>query len=248
MVDGTSLRLGPLFMKSLSRLLCFFGAMFACAGPSHALTIPASEDSSSSVSRLTTAGNNSGVLLVDATHKAYVYFDLSEVPTTSVVRWAKLRLFLPAVRVKGSGVKLHAVTGEWNEALQSAEPAISATPLATITPDKLATKRFVTVDVTSTVQDWINLKTPNEGFAFVTIPNASPSLVTAINFASKEGIMGGLPAELDIEFKQESDSTSPVTLDRLSDSLKSLVNTGTNAADELRALRGYAAYTLTYTP
>ncbi len=175
--------------------------------------------------------------MVDATHKAYVYFDLSEVPSTAVVRWAKLRVFLPAVRVKGSGVKVHTVTGEWNEALQSAEPAISATAAATITPDKLATKRFVTVDVTSTVQDWINLKTPNEGFAFVTIPNSNPSLVTAINFASKEGIMGGLPAELDIEFSPEAMvNQESIMVSQLPDALKPLLNAGTFALNDVSQL------------
>jgi hypothetical protein len=188
-------------MKRLLRLLSFVCALLACADLSHALTIPASEDGSSSGSRLSTAGNKSGFLSVDANRKAYVYFDLSEIPTKAVVRWAKLRLFLPLVRVKGSGVNVHAVTGEWNEALPSAEPAISPTPVGTIGPDKIATKRFVTVDVTSTVQDWITLKTPNEGFAFVSIPNANPALVSAINFASKEGSMGGLPAELDMDFE-----------------------------------------------
>jgi hypothetical protein len=188
----------------MKRLLLFFyclGALLVGSSFSHALTIPASEDSSSFGSRLSIVGNKSGVLSVDATRKAYVYFDLSEIPITAVVRWAKLRLFLPVVRVKGSGVHVHTVTGEWNEALQSAEPGISSTPVGTIGPDKIATKRFVTVDVTSTVQDWITLKTPNEGFAFVSIPNANPALVSAINFASKEGSMGGLPAELDMDFE-----------------------------------------------
>jgi len=173
------------------------------------------------VNRLTTAGNNSGVLLVDATHKAYVYFDLSEIPTTAVVRWAKLRLFLPAVRAKGSGVKVHTVAGEWNEALQSNEPAISATPVGIFPSEKLANKRFVTVDVTPTVQDWISSKTPNEGFAFVATPNANPALVSAINFASKEGIMGGLPAELDIDFEGSNDA---VTIDKLDSALKGFLS------------------------
>jgi len=161
---------------------------------------------------------------VDATRKAYVYFDLSEIPTTAVVRWAKLRLFLPLVRVKGSGVNVHTVTGEWNEALQSAEPSISSTPVGIIEADKLASKRFVTTDVTSTVQDWINLKTPNEGFAFVSIPNSAPALVSAISFASKEGIMGGLPAELDIELKP---AVEAVTLQQLPLGVRDLVSSGT---------------------
>jgi hypothetical protein len=213
-------------MKRLLLLLCCLGALLVGASFSHALTIPASEDSFSFASRLSTTGNKSGVLSVDATRKAYVYFDLSEVPATAAVRWAKLRLFLPLVRVKGSGVNVHTVTGEWNEALQSAEPAISSTPVGTIGADKLASKRFVTVDVTSTVQDWINLKTPNEGFAFVSIPNATPTLVSAINFASKEGIIGGLPAELDIDFEPSGEVGMSVVLNGTTEPSLSLGNVG----------------------
>ena len=213
-------------MKRLLLLLCCLGASLVGASLSHALTIPASEDSFSSASRLSTAGNKSGVLSVDATRKAYVYFDLSEVPTTAVVRWAKLRLFLPLVRVKGSGVNVYTVTGEWNEALQSAEPAISSTPVGTIGADKLASKRFVTVDVTSTVQGWINLKTPNEGLAFVSIPNATPTLISAINFASKEGMIGGLPAELDIDFEPSGEVGTRVVLNGTTEPSPSLGNVG----------------------
>jgi hypothetical protein len=90
-------------------------ALIASGNLGHSLTIPASEDSSSSQNKLTTAGNRSGLLFVDANRKAYVSFALSEVPTSAVGRWAKLRLFLPLVRVKGSGVNVHTVTGEWTE-------------------------------------------------------------------------------------------------------------------------------------
>ncbi len=189
---------------------------------------------------------------MDATRKAYVYFDLSEVPTTALVRWAKLRLFIPLVRVKGSGVNVHTVTGEWNEAWQSAEPLISSTPVGTIGADKIATKRFVTVDVTSTVQGWINLKTPNEGFAFVSIPNPSPALVSVIHFASKEGIVGGLPAELDIEFKPEAEAPSPVTVEQLPSPLKPLLSSGFFALNDLSqlppALRSFLTPSITVQP
>ena len=239
-------------MNRIFRYLSWLVVLLSGPSFSYGLTIPASEDSSSVSSKLTTAGNNSGVLAVDAVRKAYVYFDLSEIPTTAVVRWAKLRLFLPQVRVKGSGVNVHTVSGEWNEALQSAAPVISVSRVGTIGADKLASKRFVTVDVTSTVQSWINLKTPNEGFAFVSIPNATPTLVTAINFASKEGIMGGLPAELDIEFKPEAEAPAPVTVEQLPSPLKPLLSSGFFALNDLSqlppALRSFLTPSITVQP
>ena len=81
-------------------LLCWFTLFFATT--SHALTIPASEDSFTAPrNTLGYSTNNANALFVDATRKSYLYFDLSDIPQDAVVRWAKLRLFLPTVRTPG---------------------------------------------------------------------------------------------------------------------------------------------------
>jgi hypothetical protein len=81
----------------------------------------------------------------------------------------------------------------------------------------------VTVDVTGTVQQWINGGTLNEGFAIQPIVKAgSPS--ASVILTSKEGPVFGLPAELDIEFQPEGGVDKPVTLDQLPSEMRALLN------------------------
>ena len=183
--------------------LCLFALFFAANGL-NALTIPASEDSYTAPrNTLSYSTNNANALVVDANRKSYLYFDLSDIPPDAVVRWAKLRLFLPTVRTPGAGLSVHLVTGTWNESTRLADaPSILAGSLGMIAPDKMASRRFVTVDVKDTVQKWINGGTLNEGFAIQPIVKAGTP-TTSVMLTSKEGPVFGLPAELDIEFQPE---------------------------------------------
>ena len=183
-------------------LLCCSTIIFAAT--SFALTIPASEDSYTAPrNTLSYSTNNASALFVDATRKSYLYFDLSDIPQDAVVRWAKLRLFLPTVRTPGAGLSVHLVTGTWNESTRLADvPSIVAGSLGMIAPDKMASRRFVTVDVKDTVQKWINGGTLNEGFAIQPIVKAG-SPTASVMLTSKEGPVFGLPAELDIEFNPD---------------------------------------------
>ncbi len=78
---------------ALSVYLLCLSAFFFAVNASNALTIPASEDSYTAPrNTLSYSTNNANSLVVDATRKPYLYFDLSDIPTDAVVRWAKLRL------------------------------------------------------------------------------------------------------------------------------------------------------------
>lgn len=100
-------------------LTSFLSFAFACifSISAQGLTIPASEDTTAFLSRLTAAANTSPTLIVDVSHKAFLYFNLDEIPQDAVLRWAKLRLFFPIVRTRGSGIGVHVVTSSWDEAL-----------------------------------------------------------------------------------------------------------------------------------
>ncbi len=219
-------------MRRLFSFLCFLGAMLASVGLSHALTIPASEDTSGAA-KITTAANGAASLSVDAGNKAYLYFNLNDIPSTAVVRWAKLRLFLPTVVKTGAGLSVYRVTGAWDEAKQSASPAIEAKAVATIAADQLGSKRFVTVDVTGVVQSWISGETVNEGFAIgatavspaasVTSKSTAVSPAASVTLKSKEGTNFGLPAELDIDFAPDGAPVSSVTVEQLPPELKVLL-------------------------
>ena len=192
-------------MKRIALLGYLFSVvlLFLSAGGVKALTIPASEDTYTATGgKLSLATNNASNLVVDASRKSFLYFKLSDynIHPDATLRFAKLRLFLPLVRTRGSGLGVHVVKGEWNESRASLrEPEIISGTIGVVRPEDMASRRFVTVDVTSTVQGWIKGTQPNEGFAIAPI---SGGTATAVVLASKEGPVLGLPAELEIEFQQ----------------------------------------------
>jgi len=205
-------------MKNALIILTFLVSVLFADITAHALTIPASEDSFGYNGQLTAAGNAAVQLAVDVNRKAFIYFNFFDIPTNAVVRWAKLRLFLPTVTAKGSGLSIYQVGGVWNECKASAMPFIQPYAVASIPADQLGSKRFVTADVTATVQNWISMKALNEGFAIA--PTLGYYGTSSLMLTSKEGSSLGIPAELDIEFQPES---KPLTVDQLPASLTSLL-------------------------
>jgi hypothetical protein len=187
-------------MKCFSRLLCSLGALLASGGLSHALTIPASEDTTVAGRRIQLSASNATSLMVDLSHVPLIYFNLDDIPKDTVVRFARLRLYLPSVKDRGVGIGVHRVTGQWNEAADSVQPSYLAAPVARIDGTKLGSRRFVTVDVTSLVQSWIKLQVTNEGFALTSLATGNRNVApTSASIASKEGAGLGLPAQLEIE-------------------------------------------------
>ena len=170
--------------KLLPLLLIFLSALFADI-TANALTIPASEDSVGYNGQLTASGNAAVQLAVDVNRKAFIYFNLNDIPTNAVVRWAKLRLFLPTVTAKGSGLSIFQVGSVWNECKASPMPFIQPYAVASISADQLGSKRFVTADVTATVQNWISMKALNEGFAIA--PTLGYYGTSSLTLTSKEG-------------------------------------------------------------
>jgi sulfatase modifying factor 1 len=203
--------------KYLSRLIFTALTLLLCV-PAFALTIPASEDSVGYNNQISVAGNAAVQLAVDVNHKAFIYFNLNDIPTNAVVRWAKLRMFLPTVTAKGSGLSIYQVGGVWNECKPSVMPFIQPYAVASISADQLGNKRFVTADVTATVQSWISMRAPNEGFAVA--PTLGYYGTSTLILTSKEGPNLGIPAELDIEFQPEA---KPITVDQLPASLNQTI-------------------------
>jgi hypothetical protein len=163
-----------------------------------AASLPVTEDSYSYRSKITAATNKSPNLRVDSTHRAFFYFDLSVLPQAASIRYARIRFFLPLLTRKGNGLSIHRVAGEWDESLPSAEPTIDPQMIAVINPTEMARKRFISVDITSTVQAWVASPTTNEGIAVVALSGTTSELAS-VALSSKEGAGSGYPAELDIE-------------------------------------------------
>jgi hypothetical protein len=183
-------------------------ALLLLATVASAATLPVLEDSFGTRAKLTLIANRATALPVDATHRAFLFFDLRDLPAGATIRSARLRLFVPRVVRAGSGLELHNVTGTWDETLASPEPAFDAAILGTIAPASLRKKAFVTADLTAVAQAWLANPPGNEGLAITAVADALPKNVSSVTLGAKEGSGSGYPAELDVEL----DAAGPVNV------------------------------------
>jgi hypothetical protein len=185
--------------------LLYLSSLFLVVGRVNALTIPASEDSYSYRNTLS-SGNASPGLIVDPSRQALVYFDLGEVPNGSWIKFARLRIFFSSVRFTGEGFTIHKVTGTWDESKSGACPTFDSTPVATVDAGKFGAKRFVSVDITSTVRGWLSSGS-NEGLAIVSSPSKTSKPAASFIIPAKEGAALGLPVQLEVEFDPTSSAS-----------------------------------------
>ncbi len=146
------------------------------------------------------ATGKAGTLAVSGTRTAFVSFDLSSLPAGLVVgdiTSARLRVYFPSA-LKPGDVNIHAVTSAWDERLAATQPSISPAAVAQIPAAMVLAKKFIEVDVTTTVQGWFTTPATNFGFAFVaTAP-------TSVTLGAKEGSGSGYPCELEVEIDRGS--------------------------------------------
>jgi sulfatase modifying factor 1 len=213
----------PMKINTLRLLFCACAFLLGILSPARALTIPASEDTTGYLNRITSFASNSSNLQVDPSRVAFLYFNLDDIPEGSVVKMARLRFYVPSIKAKGAGLGIHRVTGQWNEAIPGAQPGYETAPVAEIEASKLGSRRFMSVDVTSLVQDWINFTAENEGFAVTALSTGSARISPAsVVISAKEGPALGLPALLDIELENVGESDAPISFERLPESVQAL--------------------------
>jgi hypothetical protein len=175
----------------------------AFVSSSQGATFPASEDTWSNRGKLTLTAHRATTLRADANRRAFVFFDLTELPAGARIRYARLRLFFPAVTRPGSGLTVHKVTGQWNESAASEEPTFEASPLGQFGPAAVGNKRFVSLDVTGTVKSWIADPVSNEGFVIAAVAAGTPNQTASVTIGAKEGTGNGYPAELEVELEAD---------------------------------------------
>jgi formylglycine-generating enzyme len=206
-----------------------FAALITSTLTVHAATLPASEDTSSAAGKLTLTANKATTLPVNGSRRAFIFFDLGDLPEGAQLRYARLRFYLPSIVRVGSGLTLHRVTGQWAEASGSAEPAFDASSLATFPAASLGAKRFVSVDVTATVQGWLTAPASNEGFAVAANAGTSAALIANVALGSKEGSGSGYPAELDVELVSTEVVSGAIGTDQLATGAVQTANIATGA-------------------
>ena len=175
----------------------------ASCSAAFSISLPVSEDTSSTAGRsgftISAVSGRAATLAVSPKNKAFLYFDLDGLPTTATaanVISARLRLYIGTVRKPGT-IELREATADWKEdQIKSvAEPGVvvAGQPIAQI--QNMIRKRFVIVDVTATVKNWLANPASNHGFAIV----APAGQTTSVLLGAKEGSGSGYPAELEID-------------------------------------------------
>lgn len=185
--------------------LLFCVAGLALLGSLSAITLPVSEDSSSTAktgggqAKLTAAAGTAKTLPISSTRSAFVRFEAGSLagnlPAEQVDR-ALLMIYFPKVTRAGA-IRLHAVSGDWTEEPSAtiSAPGVSVTPIATIPAESVIGSQFAIVDVTSQVKAWMNDPSSDNGLAL----SGDDAVVAEIG--AKEGPGSGYPAVLQIERK-----------------------------------------------
>lgn len=160
--------------------------------------LPPAQDSSSLKGKLTPITGKATTLAVSAYRKGYVLFNLDNLPqdvASGDIANARLRVYFPAVSTAGD-ITIHLVTGAWTENRTVTEPTVDANASATIPAASVVAKKFVEVDLTNIVRNWLFGMPQNFGFAFEATGK------TNVLIGSKEGPGNGYPCELDIEIQR----------------------------------------------
>ena len=189
--EGSMRLLKSRFMAAAVTLM--FMLALACAGAVAQVVL---SDDSYTTSQ--TPNRNFGAsiaLLVSSGSNSYIKFNLAGLPssvTGSSVSGANVVLYVDAVLASGT-VDVYEVNGAWSESSINYKnaPALGSKLLSAVPVSKTG---YLSLDVTSTVQSWLNGALTNNGIALVPTPGSQ----TSISFDSKENVFTGHSAELDL--------------------------------------------------
>jgi Phage Tail Collar Domain/Collagen triple helix repeat (20 copies) len=177
-------------------------AAIACfAGPAAALSLNMTDDAfigpggdgQGGRSALIRVGNS-----FQSSRNGFVRFDLKPLPTTANVTAAILRVFVREVRTPGS-VSVFELKGAWSESTLTIANAPQAVTPALVTFPVVATDRdkFIDVDVTQAVKDWLSGAQGNFGLGFAPANGGA----VEIAFDSKENVETSHPMEIEVAFE-----------------------------------------------
>ena len=195
---------------------------------------PPTDDSYISLNAPNSNFGGSPFLSVSGSSQMFLRFDLSVLPAgTKPANVGKATLVLYVYQLLQSGaIDVRALNGAWSE--RSVTAAVSPSFGATVASgvSLTASRDFVLVDVTSLVQGWLE-GTPNDGLAVVSNPNSPVSA----QFASKESVVGNLPAILEISL---TGATGPAGAQGLAGAPGAAGPAGAKGAQGPAGLRGVA--------
>lgn len=127
--------------------------------------------------------------------QGFIRFDTSALLESTVVERAVVKLWVASVQDEGN-IDFHVVLEPWDERTLTAEapPHVAPGPVATRSIALSDTNRYVAVDVTSVVQQWLDGSLANHGLAI--LPSATDPV--RVEFDSKENTLTSHPIELEV--------------------------------------------------
>lgn len=167
------------------------------------LTIPISEDSSSSTVRtIAKVAGQSSSIPVSPARNGLIRFNVSHsggIQSAVNLKHARLILYCCTVPTAGT-VTINRITQDWSELFsegKAATPRFESNPITSIDLNSRSSKQFIVVDITEIVKDWFARPSNDYGVALV-----SGSGLPRATFGAKEGPGVGYPASLEIEIEE----------------------------------------------
>ena len=173
--------------------------MMVFVGSTFAVTVPVSEDTTTTPKGTVTTGTGKATtLMVQPERDALIKFNLDGLPsgyTANTLQSARLRVYVARISKPGD-ISVNLSTQDWSEKTNGDAPVIDANPISTIAAADLSSKSYVVVDITTAVQQWMTDPTTNFGVAVI---SAGATPTAKVVLAAKEGPGTGPAAELELE-------------------------------------------------
>jgi hypothetical protein len=169
---------------------------------------------------------------VDAAKEiTYIQFNLSSIPTGASISQATLKLYVNTVSTAGA-FEVYAVNGAWTESAltYSLAPALGSVIDSNVPITTADKNQYILIPMTSTVQEWVNTPSSNNGLALVAVGSFNAT------FDSKETTTTSHPPELDVVFAGDGTITGVTTA-----SGSGLTGGGTSGTLNLSLTNGCAA-------
>ena len=168
-----------------------------CAIPAANAQVSPSADTFASTGTPILNYGSAPLLIVTAGTNTYIRFDLTSIPANSTVNKATLVLFVDAVTGNGA-MNVYKLTNSWAESTLNElnAPALGAseTSGSPVSITSASFQQFISIDLTSLVQQWVNGSSANDGIALALAGSAG-----GFSFDSKENALTSHQPQLVIE-------------------------------------------------
>jgi len=138
-------------------------------------------------------------------NQGFVKFDLSPFSPSAPIEQATLRIWINKVQQSGS-LHLHEVLADWDEkTIRGPKRPPIGPSFGSLSISKKDKQRFITCDITSIAQDWVNNPMTNFGLALV----SDQSQPVRIELDSKENRNTSHPMEIEVLLSAERGAQGP---------------------------------------